>query len=108
LLQAFYHIEYLFTVHENVFDPPPKVKSAVIRLRRNKVEKLNCNEPLFVRVVKAGFNQRRKMLRNSLQVILGKDNPAFQLPIFTKRPEQLSVGEFVELTNIVEKYQTTT
>ena len=108
LLQAFYDIEYLFTVHENVFDPPPKVKSAVIRLRRNKVEQLNCNELLFVRVVKAGFNQRRKMLRNSLQVILGKDNPAFQLPIFTKRPEQLSVGEFVELTNMVEKYQTTT
>jgi len=104
LLQAFYDIEYLFTVHENVFDPPPKVKSAVVRLRRNRVEKLDCDEQLFVKVVKTGFNQRRKMLRNSLLPILGKDNPAFELPVFTKRPEQLSVREFVELTNIVEKY----
>lgn len=106
-LQAFYDIEYLFTVHEQVFEPPPKVKSAVIRLRRNQVEKLDCDEQLFVKVVKAGFNQRRKMLRNSLQVILGKDNPAFSIPIFTKRPEQLSVNEFVNLTNIVEKHKPT-
>lgn len=103
LLQAFYDIEYLFTVHEYVFDPPPKVKSAVIRMKRNSVSNLGCNEALFTQVVKTGFNQRRKMMRNSLQPILGKDNPVFQMPIFTKRPEQLSVAEFVELTNIVEK-----
>ncbi len=101
LLQAYYDIEYLFTVHEHVFAPPPKVKSAVIRLTRNKVEKLNCDEILFKQVVKSAFNQRRKMMRNSLQIIIGKDNPALELPIFTRRPEQLSVDEFVELTNIV-------
>lgn len=103
LLQAFYDIEYLFTVHEFVFDPPPKVKSAVIRMRRNTVSKLDCDEALFTQVVKTGFNQRRKMMRNSLQPILGKDNPVLQMPIFTRRPEQLSVAEFVELTNLVEK-----
>lgn len=103
LLQAFYDIEYLFTVHEHVFDPPPKVKSAVIRMRRNSVKELGCNESLFVKIVKAGFNQRRKMLRNSLQVILGKDNPIFEEKIFTKRPEQLSVADFIDLTNLVEK-----
>ena len=103
LLQAFYDIEYLFTVHEHVFDPPPKVKSAVIRMRRNGVRNLGCDEPLFVRVVKTAFNQRRKMLRNSLQPLLGKDNPVFSDVVFTKRPEQLSVQEFVDLTNLVEK-----
>jgi 16S rRNA (adenine1518-N6/adenine1519-N6)-dimethyltransferase len=107
LLQAYYDIEYLFTVNEQVFEPPPKVKSAVIRLKRNSVDKLDCDESLFLKVVKTGFNQRRKMLRNSLQGILGKNNPAFQIPIFAKRPEQLSVNEFVELTNIVEKYKPT-
>ena len=103
LLQAFYDIEYLFTVHEHVFDPPPKVKSAVIRMRRNGVRNLGCDEPLFVRVVKTAFNQLRKMLRNSLQPLLGKDNPVFSDVVFTKRPEQLSVREFVDLTNLVEK-----
>ncbi|MCQ2233496.1 MAG: 16S rRNA (adenine(1518)-N(6)/adenine(1519)-N(6))-dimethyltransferase RsmA [Paludibacteraceae bacterium] len=103
LLQAYYDIEYLFTVHENVFLPPPKVKSAVIRMRRNKVEKLNCNEVLFKQIVKASFNQRRKMLRNSVQPFLGKDNPALSDAIFTRRPEQLSVEEFIELTNLVEQ-----
>lgn len=103
LMQAFYDIEYLFTVHEHVFDPPPKVKSAVIRMRRNGVSSLGCDEQLFVRVVKSAFNQRRKMLRNSLQIILGKDNPVFSEPIFMKRPEQLSVSDFVGLTNLVEK-----
>lgn len=103
LLQAFYDIEYLFTVHEHVFDPPPKVKSAVIRMRRNGVHDLGCDEALFVRVVKTAFNQRRKMLRNSLQPILGKDNAVFSDVVFTKRPEQLSVHEFVDLTNLVEK-----
>ena len=69
LLQAYYDIEYLFTVNEEVFNPPPKVKSAVIRLTRNKMEKLNCDEKLFKRIVKAGFNQRRKTLRNALKSI---------------------------------------
>jgi 16S rRNA (adenine1518-N6/adenine1519-N6)-dimethyltransferase len=100
LLQAFYHIEYLFTVHEHVFSPPPKVKSGVIRLIRNTTTNLGCNEALFFRVVKTGFNQRRKTLSNSLKPILGavKHTDA----IFSKRPEQLSVGEFVKLTNLVE------
>ncbi|MCK9155168.1 MAG: 16S rRNA (adenine(1518)-N(6)/adenine(1519)-N(6))-dimethyltransferase RsmA [Paludibacteraceae bacterium] len=103
LLQAFYDIEYLFTVSEFVFDPPPKVKSAVIRMRRNSVSKLDCDEVLFVKVVKMSFNQRRKMMRNSLQTLLGKDNPVYQMLVFTKRPEQLSVAEFVELTKLVDK-----
>lgn len=103
LLQAYYDIEYLFTVHEYVFNPPPKVKSAVIRLTRNKTEKLNCNESLFKTVVKTSFNQRRKMMRNSLQCLVGKNNPVLGEAIFTKRPEQLSVNDFVELTNLVEK-----
>ena len=103
LLQAFYDIEYLFTVHEHVFDPPPKVKSAVIRMKRNGVNELGCDEVLFVKVVKMAFNQRRKMLRNSLQGILGKDNPVFAENVFTKRPEQLSVSDFIDLTNLVQK-----
>jgi 16S rRNA (adenine1518-N6/adenine1519-N6)-dimethyltransferase len=103
LLQAFYDIEYLFTVHEHVFDPPPKVKSAVIRMKRNGVKELGCDEVLFVKVVKMAFNQRRKMLRNSLQGILGKDNPVFAEIVFTKRPEQLSVFDFIDLTNLVQK-----
>lgn len=103
LLQAFYDIEYLFTVHENVFDPPPKVKSAVIRMKRNGVKSLDCDEKLFTKVVKMSFNLRRKMLRNSLQPLLGKDNAVYQMSLFTKRPEQLSVADFVTLTNIVEK-----
>lgn len=101
LLQAFYDIEYLFTVHEHVFDPPPKVKSGVIRLVRNQVEKLPCDEALFFRVVKAGFNQRRKTLANSLKSILLNLKPEDE--IFRKRPEQLSVQEFIELTLIIEK-----
>lgn len=105
LLQAFYDIEYLFTVHEYVFDPPPKVKSAVIRMRRNKVQKLNCDEALFVKVVKTTFNQRRKMLRNSLAQLISKDSPLMQNPVVTKRPEQLSVDDFVELTNLVQNEQ---
>ncbi len=93
LLQAFFDIEYLFTVHENVFNPPPKVKSAVIRLKRNKVKHLPCDEELFIKVVKAAFNQRRKMLRNSLK------NFSKELPqsYAEKRPEQLSVDDFIEL-----------
>ena len=103
LIQAWYHVEYLFTVHEHVFNPPPKVKSAVIRMTRNQTQDLGCNEQLFKRIVKTTFNQRRKTLRNSISTILSKDNPLSSAPIFNKRPEQLSVKEFVDLTNEVEK-----
>jgi len=104
LLQAYYDIEYLFTVDEQVFDPPPKVKSAVIRLTRNKTTNLDCNEILFKQVVKTGFNQRRKTLRNSLKPLLGNDCPVTTDPIFNLRPEQLSVEQFVTLTNMVSPY----
>lgn len=100
LLQAWYDVEYLFTVSETVFDPPPKVKSAVIRMTRNKRTSLGCDEALFKTVVKTSFNQRRKTLRNSMKPLLGKDFPDYALPIFDKRPEQLSVEQFVELTLI--------
>ena len=109
LLQAWYDIEYLFTVDENVFDPPPKVKSGVIRLVRNDVEHLDCDERLFKSVVKASFGQRRKTLRNSLRGMIPPESMA-QLDehygdVFKKRPEQLSVAEFVELTNIIKNLQ---
>jgi len=100
LIQAFYNIEFLFPVNETVFLPPPKVKSSVIRLRRNETEKLQCNEELFYKVVKAGFNHRRKTLRNSLRTILL--NLDLNHPWMSRRPEQLSVEEFVELTRMVE------
>ena len=100
LLQAWYDIEYLFTVSEQVFEPPPKVKSAVIRLTRNQRTGLGCDEKLFKTVVKTAFNQRRKTLRNSLKPLLGKDCEIYSLPVFDKRPEQLSVEEFIELTNL--------
>ena len=103
LIQAWYDVEYLFTVHEHVFNPPPKVKSAVIRMTRNDKLQLGCNERLFKQVVKTTFNQRRKTLRNSIKPILGKDCPLTEDIIFNKRPEQLSVQEFVELTNKVEE-----
>ena len=103
LLQAWYDIEYLFTVSESVFNPPPKVKSAVIRLRRNGVAQLDCDERLFVRVVKASFGQRRKMIRNSLRAAFG-DFGGAEHPFFTSRAEQLSVGQFVELTNWVSEH----
>lgn len=101
LLQAFYKAEYLFTVSEHVFQPPPKVKSGVIRLTRNSVESLDCDEALFFRVVKASFNQRRKTLRNSVR-------SAFELKRedyleFGLRPEQLSVEQFVKLTRWVDE-----
>ena len=97
LLSAFYNIEYLFTVHENVFNPPPKVKSAVIRMRRNDVTSLECDETLFVKVVKIGFNQRRKTLRNALkQLSLPLDAVPAQL--LSLRAEQLSVNDFITLT----------
>lgn len=103
LLQAFYKIEYLFTVSEHVFAPPPKVKSAVIRLTRNNRESIDCDEKLFFSVVKTSFGQRRKTLRNSLKskfVDLQTDNE-----IFNKRPEQLGVEDFINLTRIVEGYK---
>ena len=102
LIQAWYKVEYLFTVHEHVFNPPPKVKSAVIRMTRNETTDLGCNEKLFKLIVKTTFNQRRKTLRNSISSILDKQNPLSADPIFNKRPEQLSVEQFVELTNRVE------
>ena len=101
LLQAWYDIEYLFTVHENVFNPPPKVKSAVIRLKRNNVKELGCDEKLFFTVVKQAFNQRRKTLRNSLRSLIPAE--IIDNEIFNKRPEQLSVQEFVALTRYFEK-----
>lgn len=100
LLQAWYDIEYLFTVHENVFNPPPKVKSAVIRMRRNDVSQLDCDEKLFVTVVKQAFNQRRKTLRNSLRSLIPQE--IIQDEIFNKRPEQLSVQEFIGLTKMLQ------
>ena len=100
LLQAWYDIEYLFTVGEKVFNPPPKVKSAVIRLKRNNTEHLDCDEALFIKVVKASFGQRRKMLRNSLKAAFGNFG-GNEHRFFTMRAEQLSVADFVELTNWV-------
>lgn len=101
-IQAWYKVEYLFTVHEHVFNPPPKVKSAVIRMTRNETTRLGCDEKLFRQIVKTTFNQRRKTLRNSIASILPKDNPLSADPIFNKRPEQLSIEEFIALTNRVE------
>lgn len=100
LLQAFYKIEYLFTVHENVFNPPPKVKSAVIRLTRNEVRHLDCSEALFFKIVKACFNQRRKTIRNSIKAVTGAH--FIDSPYLEKRPEQLSVAQFIELTKAAE------
>lgn len=102
LMQAFYSADYLFTVHEHVFDPPPKVKSAVVRFTRNEVQNLGCDEKLFKTVVKTAFNQRRKTMRNSLKPLVGKENPIYQDAIFDKRPEQLDVQSFIDLTNKVE------
>ena len=105
LIQAWYDVEYLFTVDEHVFNPPPKVKSAVIRMTRNHVDSLGCDEQLFKRVVKTVFNQRRKMLRVSLRQLLPSTSSLLSaespIPLLTKRPEQLSVQDFVELTNMV-------
>ena len=104
LLSAFYDIEYLFTVHEHVFNPPPKVKSAVIRMRRNAVAALDCDEKLFAKVVKTGFNQRRKTLRNALKPL---DLPLENIPeaLLALRAEQLSVAQFVQITQLLSLNQ---
>ena len=116
LIQAWYNVEYLFTVSEDVFNPPPKVKSAVIRMTRNETQELGCDERLFKQVVKMTFNQRRKMMRGSLKPLFaqydGQKRAAGETPkdhaeflsgeLFTKRPEQLSVQQFIELTNAVK------
>ncbi len=99
LLQAYFEIEYLFTVPPQVFNPPPKVQSAVIRLRRNSRQQLECSDEFFKKVVKTGFNQRRKTLRNSLKSILLNLEPSD--PVFQKRPEQLGVDEFIKLALLI-------
>ena len=110
LIQAWYDVEYLFTVPPDVFNPPPKVQSAVIRMVRNKVADIGCDEQLFRRVVKTTFNQRRKMLRVSLKQLLKPDSslldPSSDVnrqysQFLTLRPEQLSIAQFVELTNLI-------
>jgi len=106
LLQAFYDMEFLFSVNETVFRPPPRVKSGVIRMTRNKVETLGCDEKLFFRLVKAAFNQRRKTLRNSLKQFL--TGMPTEKPIFNNRPEQLGVAEFVEIASFIEQFKTST
>ena len=103
-VQAWYDVEYLFTVHENVFNPPPKVKSAVICMKRNSRESLGCDEKLFRRIVKTVFTMRRKMMRNGMKQIVGKDAPLLEDSIFNKRPEQLSVQDYIDLTNQVSNY----
>ena len=107
LIQAWYDVEYLFTVDENVFNPPPKVKSAVIRMTRNAVTDLGCDERLFKRLVKTVFNQRRKMLRVSIKQMFGAVKPGeefFAGPLMTMRPEQRTIAQFVELTNQVAPF----
>lgn len=114
LLQAWYDVEYLFTVEPGVFNPPPKVRSAVVRLTRNNTTELGCDEKLFRRLVKTTFNQRRKTLRNNirplLSALIAEQNPAADFsglladPIMTKRPEQLSVQDFVNLTLRLQAY----
>lgn len=102
LLQAFYDIKYLFKVSPGVFTPPPKVMSAVIRLERNQRKQLDCDETLFFKVVKQGFNNRRKTLRNALKNLnLAPEISA--LPIFDQRAEQLTVDEFIHITQLMEK-----
>ena len=104
LIQAWYEVEYLFTVDEHVFNPPPKVKSAVIRMTRNDVMDLGCDERLFRRVVKTVFGQRRKMLRVSLRQLFSEAKPQagfYEQDIMTRRPEQLTIQEFIALTNLV-------
>ncbi len=100
LLQAYYDVEYLFDVPPHVFNPPPKVTSGVLRIKRNDTETLNCDEKLFIRVVKQGFNNRRKTLRNALKTFELTDEVK-SMEILNKRAEELSVSDFVELTNFI-------
>ncbi len=104
LVQAHYNVEYLFTVDETEFNPPPKVKSGVIRMTRKTGSVLGCDEKLFKAIIKTGFNQRRKTLRNSLKSML-KEGMDTTLDVFNKRPEQLSLQQFVELTKMFEAFQ---
>jgi 16S rRNA (adenine1518-N6/adenine1519-N6)-dimethyltransferase len=99
-LQAYYKVEYLFTVKAGVFNPPPKVLSAVIRLTRNDKQTLDCDEKLFWQIVKAGFNQRRKTLRNAISSLINKEKLTDE-PVLDLRAERLSVEDFVKLTNLV-------
>lgn len=102
LVQAYYEGEYLFDVDKSAFDPPPKVQSGVIRLVRKEQDKPNCDMKLFKRLVKQAFSQRRKMLRNTMKTYL-KGNEVLNEPIFSKRPEALSLEDFIWLTNLVER-----
>ena len=104
LLQAYYDIEYCFTIDENVFTPPPKVKSGVIKLKRNKLKKLPCDEKLFKQIVKAGFNQRRKTLRNALKSFSLEDE-LIRTNLLQKRAEELSVEDFIIITKVCQKKQ---
>lgn len=115
LVQLYYHVDYLFTVEPGVFNPPPKVRSAVIRMTRNDVTDVGCDEVLLRRLVKTTFNQRRKMMRGSIKPLLhdldqrpgttAPDHTDFLAqPVFTRRPEQLSVQEFIDLTNMLSKH----
>ena len=101
LLQAWYDVDYLFTVDEHVFNPPPKVKSGVVRLTRNAVTELGCGPALFKTVVKTTFGQRRKTIRNSIKSLLPPGCPAPDNALMAMRPEQLSVAQFIELTNLL-------
>ena len=105
LIQAWYDVEYLFTVEPSVFNPPPKVQSAVIRMTRNSIQHLGCDEQLFRRVVKTVFNQRRKMLRVSLRQLLPPEASIFSqhAQLMTKRPEELDIQGFIELTNYINR-----
>ena len=102
LVQAWYEVEYLFTVDKSAFVPPPKVQSAVIRLHRREVEHLDCDEKLFKQIVKQTFSQRRKMLRNTMKAFL-KNEELLKDSMFDLRPERLSVDDFIRLTQMVEK-----
>ena len=102
LLQAWYDIDYLFTVDEHVFNPPPKVKSGVIRLTRNDVTDLGVDERMFKRIVKAAFGQRRKMLRSSLKPIFSNNPTVMERDVFRQRPEQLGVEDFIALTRLAQ------
>lgn len=101
LVQAWYDVDYLFTVPPSVFNPPPKVQSAVVRLTRNEKQQLGCDERLFRRIVKTVFTMRRKMMRNGMKQLLGRDHPMLADKLFDRRPEQVSVSEFIDLTNRV-------